>query len=372
MNHHLLKIFLVLFAFSFLIRSSTGADNLYFPPKDGDWETQDPAEVGWDKEKIQAALDYAGENQSSGVVILHQGKILAEQHWKAQGFRLRNLGQTTQGHAIEDVASAQKSIASILVGIAQEKELLKLDDPVNKYLKSGWSQASSEQEGAITIRHLITMTSGLDAKGNFEAKPGKKWKYNTFAYAKTMDLVSAAAKMERDELTKLWLTEPLAMKDSKWVSRGFVGTKSGNGFGFATSARDLARFGLLILANGKWHNQTILSDKKYIKDSTSSSQKLLPYYGYLWWLNKNSFAPNLGPKLSNAPVDMFSASGALNRRCFVVPSLNLVVRNKFLIVIRDLRETTFAPVLFGLFDTFFAEGSEVPFHERCLLKRFTT
>ena len=51
---------------------------LYFPPAKGEWESVKLGNVGWDRAKLQKALDYAGENQSSGVVILYRGRILAE------------------------------------------------------------------------------------------------------------------------------------------------------------------------------------------------------------------------------------------------------------------------------------------------------
>lgn len=178
------------------------------------------------------------------------------------------------------MASAQKSVASFLVGIAQAKGLLKIDDPVNQYLGAGWSRAEPTQEKAVTIRHLITMTSGLSDRGVFEHKPGTRWRYNTPVYARSVDVVAAAAKMDRHELTRKWITQPVAMADSTWASRGAVGARIGNAFGFATTARDLARFGLMVLAGGKWGDKTILADQQYLKEATTTSQKLNPYYGY--------------------------------------------------------------------------------------------
>ena len=61
------------------------------------------------------------------------------------------------------------------------------------------------------------------------------------------------------------------------------------------------------------------------RELRTSSQKLNPFYGYLWWLNCNANATKGARRLETAPSDMFSANGALNRRCFVVPSLQLVV-----------------------------------------------
>ena len=325
-----LRIFATLLLLASSAAGTLQAEELYFPPAEEEWKTVVPSDVGWDQARIQKALDYAGAQQSTGVVILHRGKLIAEQYWALTGansakFKQRLVGKDKAGHAIEDVASAQKSVSSFLVGIAQQKGLLKIEDPVTQHLGEGWSRATPEQEQAIKIKHLITMTSGLNARGRFEAKPGTKWMYNTTVYAKTMDVVAAAAKLDRHELTKKWLTEPVGMIDSKWASRGAVGQQAGNSFGFATTARDLARFGLLVSAGGQWGEQVILSDRDYLKASTTTSQKLNPYYGYLWWVSRNKYAPNRPPRPVTAPADMFAAKGALNRRCFVIPSLDLVV-----------------------------------------------
>lgn len=302
---------------------------LYFPPNQGTWQTVKSADVGWDQAKLQKVLDYAGQCRSSGVVILHEGKILAEQYWDvppSKGkYSRRIMPKNASGHVIEDVASVQKSVASVLVGIAQERGLLKIDDTVNQHLGAGWSRAEPAQERAITIRHLITMTSGLSDRGVFEHKPGTKWRYNTPVYAKSVDVVAAAAKIDRHKLTRKWITQPIGMADSTWVRREAIGAKVGNAFGFATTARDLARFGLMVLAGGKWGDKTILADQQYLKEATTTSQELNPYYGYLWWVNSNANAPKQAPRIATAPKDTFSANGALNRRCFVVPSLQLVV-----------------------------------------------
>jgi len=317
-----------MFATLLSVPSLPAARPLYFPTADN-WETVAPADVGLNTDKLQSALDYAGRNQSSSVVILHRGKIVAEQHWKpgANGstkYGRRTIARTKTGNSIEDVASAQKSVVSILVGIAQEKGHLKISDQVDQYLGTGWSKASRQQEQAITIRHLITMTTGLTGIGEFEARAGRKWRYNTWAYAKTTEVLEKASSMNRHELTRKWLTEPIGMKDSKWAPRRSAELQSVNAFGFATSARDLARFGLMVLANGQWAGETILADRDYLKDSTSTSQKLNPYYGYLWWVNQDANKPR-SRRNAALPRDTFSANGALNRRCWIVPSAQLVV-----------------------------------------------
>jgi CubicO group peptidase (beta-lactamase class C family) len=101
-------------------------------------------------------------------------------------------------------------------------------------------------------------------------------------------------------------------------------------YGFTTTARDLARFGLLILAKGKWNDETLLADQEYLQASLSPSQTLNPSHGFLWWLNGQESAARVGrraqgPLIPAAPRDLVAALGALGRKCYVVPSLELVV-----------------------------------------------
>ncbi len=327
----------------------TGAGKLYFPPDEGSWEKVEAAESGWDMVKLKAALDLAGRRKSSAVVILYQGRLLAEQYWEVPAkprdekgrlnryFYLRH-GKGTKGRIIEDVASAQKSIVSLLVGIAGQKGLLKISDPVDKHLGAGWSKAPREKEAKITLRHLVTMSSGLKIDLGYEAPAGTRWKYNTPAYSHSLQVVAAASGMSPGELTKKWLSGPLGMADSRWIDRRLkrietitgVKQKKANTLGFATTARDLARVGLLLLADGTWKGKEIVSDKAYLADSVKPSQKMNPAYGYLWWLNSSDrpVASN-GQRRSrtlvpSAPPDLFAAQGALGRRLWVAPSLGIV------------------------------------------------
>ena len=126
------------------------------------------------------------------------------------------------------------------------------------------------------------------------------------------------------DLVSELLWQPMGAERSAYITVDRLGAPRCAG-GFCCTARDLARFGLMVLAKGKWADKTILADQPYLKESTSTSQKLNPNYGYLWWINSNANDPKQAPRLGTAPKDMFSANGALNRRCFVVPSLQIVV-----------------------------------------------
>ena len=285
------------------------ADGLYFPGA-GEWARITPAEVGWNAEALNEALDVAGARRSTSMVVLYRGKILAEKNWRSPV-------------APEDVASVQKSITSVLIGIAQEKKLLLLDDAVAKHLGQGWSKAG-EKETAITIRHLLTMTSGLSDALEVEAAPGTKWRYNTIAYQKLPRLLAKASGKSINELSKEWLFAPLGMSDSKWVERAAMPGL----LGLMTTARDMARFGLMIHANGKWNGKPVVS-ASYLREALDTSQPLNKSYGYLWWLNGRPTVRANGKQASqlmpSAPKDLVAALGALGRKIYVVPSLELVV-----------------------------------------------
>ncbi len=89
------SISLALLVWSVSFAASTAAESkLYFPPSGKDWQQVSPEAAGFDADKLEAALDFAGENKSSGVVVLWRGRVLAEKHWpldRANGASIRYL-----------------------------------------------------------------------------------------------------------------------------------------------------------------------------------------------------------------------------------------------------------------------------------------
>ena len=314
---------------------SVSAEKLYFPDANADWETVLPSKAGWDQELLNEALELAGERNSSGVLILHNGRIMAERYWSEPdtSIRYQNFlqGFDSENRAIEDVASAQKNITTALVGMSQARGFLSLEDSVTSHIGTGWSKAAIPQETAITIYDLLTMTSGLASDLTYETEPGERWLYNTPAYHFLMRVVSAATKKPRDVLTQEWLTEPLGMTNSSWPPRPWAG--SDIAVGFSTTARDLARFGLLIQAGGRWDKEIIFRDTEFIEAMMTPAQDINPSYGYLWWLNGQEFSLGVtpqavrrdGPLVPSAPGDLVAMQGALDRKLYLVPSLNLIV-----------------------------------------------
>lgn len=302
-----------------MVMGSMTEAELYFPPVAGDdWQTVTPEEAGWDAARLEEALDFAGGLNSTAVVVLHRGRILAERYWRGW-----------DRHRAAAIASCQKSITAILTGIAQHQGALRITDRVTDHLGRGWTRATPAQEEAITLRHLLTMTSGLDDRLAFEAAPGGRWYYNTPAYYRVKAVIEKATGASLAGYTRRVLWDRIGMQDSSWVGELLDAPP---GQQHRASVRDMARFGLLVLARGRWDGDMIVEDGAYLDDALSTSQDLNPAYGYLWWLNgKASYVlPGRnrrgdGALIDAAPADLVAALGAGDKKIYVVPSLQLVV-----------------------------------------------
>jgi CubicO group peptidase (beta-lactamase class C family) len=309
---------------------------VYFPPASAEWAHIDPAAAGWDVAALDTALEYARSKNASGIVILQGGRILAERDWPVKGspaYSRMRIGTTPDGHPLEDVASAQKSVVGFLAGVVEGRNELDLSAPVDRYLGKGWSKADGAAEAAITVRHLMTMTSGLNDAGEYQQPAGRVWRYNTGMYSKMVPVLEKASGTDIETLTRTVLTGPAGMTDSKWMPRPWAaGNDAANAIGFVTTPRDFARYGLVVLAGGAWNGKDLLRNPSYLARMLTSSQNLNPSYGLLWWLNgqprvqlPRDTEAHPGSLMPHAPADLVAMLGALDRKCYVVPSLTLVV-----------------------------------------------
>ena len=237
------------------------------------------------------------------------------------------------GRMQHDIASSQKNIISVLVAIAAERGLLTFRDPISKHLDQGWSQSAPKEEAAITIWHLLTMTSGLGDDMSYVAPPGTVWRYNVGpAWHQLKPLLEAASEQTLQELTDEWLAEPLGMEESIWIERPGMNYLNGRPFeALLTSARDLARFGNMVLNKGTLAGHQILRTES-ITELLTPSQELNRAYGMLWWLNGQrpirlplEEDPIDSVLIPSAPSDTVASLGALGQFCLISPSRQTVV-----------------------------------------------
>lgn len=304
----------------------TGLAQAPAPPDQG-------SAAGVDRAAFEDVLGYVREQNSTGFIVLRGGDTLIEQTWPAPRHPIFDAfvhGTSASGQLLEDVASQQKSFVSVLIGIAVDRGLIDVERPVSFYLAPGWSRASPEQEAAIRVLDVLTMSSGLNERFEFDAPVGTRFFYNTPVYAITKRILAQASGMSLGEITRQWLTEPLGMRDTSWRQRPAALGDVGNATGLVTTPRDSAMFGQMLLAGGVAPNgrRVISAQSLHAMFAPSSAN---PSYGRLWWLNgattlvRADGRPRSGPLIPGAPVDLIGAFGFLDRRLYVVPSLNLVV-----------------------------------------------
>jgi CubicO group peptidase (beta-lactamase class C family) len=226
-----------------------------------------------------------------------------------------------------------------------------LDSRAYDFIPEGYP-LSDQRKKRITIRHLLSMTSGIPGEkmgvigmptatwdGPFEhalgccpnrygrwvgqlcGEPGTVWDYSDPAIAHLSLIFARAAGEEISAFMQRRVFGPIGVENVSWDSQGgsgFIGPHTNAHTGVHISARDLARFGYLALQHGQWGNEQLIS-AAWMDLATHSSQSLNPSYGYTWWVNPGKC------RWPNLPEDTFALSGYRSNRCYIIPSLDLVV-----------------------------------------------
>jgi CubicO group peptidase (beta-lactamase class C family) len=309
----------------FALTWSAQAQLAYFPPLTGNtWETTTPTSLNWCNDRIDALYSYLETTQTKAFLVLKDGKIVLEKYFG-----------TFKQDSLWYWASAGKTVTAFLVGKAQEDGFLNIQNKTSDYLGTGWTNAPLAKENLITVRHQLTMTTGLDdgvANDDctlptcllYKADAGNRWAYHNAPYTLLDKVVENAAN------TNFNVYYTTKLKNTIGMGGGFV--KTGDNNVLYSNARSMARFGLMMLAGGKWNNTNIMQDATYFNNMITTSQNLNLAYGYLWWLNgKTTFmVPTLqtvfqGSLASESPADMYSAMGRNGQFLNIVPSTKLVV-----------------------------------------------
>ena len=308
-----------------LFLSESKAQNLYFPPfsSAATWDTLAPASLGWCQDRIDTFYNFLGQENTKAFLVLKDGKIVLEKYFS-----------TFTKDSIWYWASAGKTITSFLVGKAQEEGYLSIQDTTSKYLGAGWTNCTIPQEDNIKIVNQLTMTTGLDdgvADNHctvdscllYLADPGTRWAYHNAPYTLLEGVLTNATGTNINAYTTSRLKNATGMT-GLWFTVDFDNI-------FFSTARSMARYGLLIQNNCIWNTDTLLFDTTYIQQMTNTSQALNYSYGYLWWLNgKQSYmVPTLqtifpGSYAPQAPIDMFSGLGKNGQIVSISPSEGLV------------------------------------------------
>lgn len=227
-------------------------------------------------------LQRAAATHSDAVLVLKDGKPVAEYYSQAAKRKI-------------ELMSCTKSIVNFGIGrLIDQGKIKSLDQSVYEFYPE-WKQGRKK---LITIRHLLDQTSGLqnvrttyveiEPAPNFiklalaaelEREPGKVFSYNNKAVNLLAGIIERASGKRMDIYFRDEIFKPMGIVDYKWRT-----DRAGNPeamAGLQLMASDFAKFGELVLNNGRWGSTRIVSEH-WIQESMTP--QAVSYYGLLWWL----------------------------------------------------------------------------------------
>jgi CubicO group peptidase (beta-lactamase class C family) len=282
-----------------------------------------------DGESLEDFLDASG---TTAFLVVHDDELLYERYFDV-------YDETS----VQTSFSMAKSFASALVGIAiEEGHIHSVDEPITNYIPELLDR--DERFRSITIRHLLTMSSGIkyeeggdlpwseeadDTKTYYatdlrklalscriEGEPGEYFEYNNYNPLLVGMILERATGMPvaRYMEEKLW--KPMGMEaDGSWsldsTQSGFEKMESG----VNAQARDFARFGMLFAKEGRWEGEQLIS-RRWVEESTRADTSTDPSldYQYFWWVNR-----------PDGKTSHFSARGKYGQYIYVDPAKDLVI-----------------------------------------------
>jgi CubicO group peptidase (beta-lactamase class C family) len=305
------------------------------PEPGASWTKQTPAQQGMDAAKLQDALDYGTTNLGFALRVYRRGCLVAQD-------RAAPLNDGTKYESW----SMAKSVVALMFGRAMTLGLISPDDPVGSLVPE-----ADAAHGRITMRQLLTMTSGLKWNGVRDYNiftqsdrvrdaltldpvkpPGTYFEYAQSPIALLAYAIGNAAGEDAGSFVQRELMDPLGIAAGSWSwTRDQAGHLQGF-YGVNMRPDDFGRLGELMRRGGVWRGRRLLSTDFVTRAVTATPTN--GCYGWLIWLN--SAAPCIGPTITergveqgrdfpDLPADFYRFSGLFGQLVTVFPSEDLVV-----------------------------------------------
>ena len=293
-----------------------------------------------DKDTLSAASTWIFERESPeqvtiSLIVVHKGQIILERY--ADGFDIHTKTRTW---------SVAKSIAATLIGMLIDQGKMDLDSPLGIEWLPEAKSYENDPRSEITLRNVLNMSSGLYTVDNNEMeyatgsglsywagassvngartrglirKPGTYWDYENYDTI----LGVLAMKNSLGEYSTYLEFPRKALFDKIGMRNTFASTDRFGDFILSsqvyTSARDLARFGMLYEQNGVWNGERLLSENwiDFVKTPAPATGQSRYLYGGHWWLVEDN--------RNDIPKDVYAAIGNRGQYVIVVPSHDLVI-----------------------------------------------
>lgn len=291
------------------------------------WQNSTPEAQGIDSALLADAL-LAWRQQN---IQIHSLQIVRNGYMVADATFYPYDGQT-----IHDVASVTKSVMTTLIGIAADQGKLDLDDKMVSFFPDRTIANLDARKEAITVRHLVSMTSGLQCvRDGMEGdttlemhrspdyvqfaldlpvtyEPGSQFIYCSPAISLLSPILQQATGMTTLAFAQEYLFEPLGIHDVLWETDP-QGYYAGHG-DLSLHPHDMAKLGLLFLQEGQWEDRQIIS-RRWVKEARTAQSETPSEedpYGYGWWL-----APDL--------EGVYRAEGRNGQYIYILPGWNMVL-----------------------------------------------
>lgn len=305
--------------------------------------------VLWNSPAAFTQTDAAGEllvatPESQGISSLslaQASRFIREKRWDVRSLLISRHGKIvlerySRGiteHHNQAVFSITKSVSSCLTGILlKQGKIASIDDPISKYLNKGDLIGRAANKRQISIRHLLTMSSGIRWKedprvsplyGNenrlqvalsqpIRCPPGRQFNYSNADAEIIGGVLTAAARVDLLEFAEKELFKPLGCKNYDWWFEDR--SRHPAGYGLRLRPRDMLKFGNLYLQEGMWNDREIVS-KEWVRMSLASAGTNANY-GFLWWLKSIVKTPDSSE---------FAAIGWRGQYIVGLPKLSLVI-----------------------------------------------
>jgi CubicO group peptidase (beta-lactamase class C family) len=309
---------------------------------DDGWKTARPGSAGLDVsiiEDLLAAVSEGDLEYTHSVLIARNGRLVVEEYF--YGF---------DRYTRHDMRSASKSITSTLVGISVDEKHVESSDAgvLEQFPDYRRYRNWDDRKAEIKIRHLLTMSSGLDSRDGEPESAAAEWAYQSqsaepdwikFAldapmlwnpgehvyYGGANPLILGGILESRVDEPVEWFADrtlfaPLGITDYSFALDPLGIPYMGGGM--YMRPRDMLKYGQLYLDGGTWAGRRIVSEG-WIRESWGRYGRLEPIdrnghqYGYLWWHHAYDS--------DGATIETLEARGNGGQYIFIVPSLDMVV-----------------------------------------------
>lgn len=296
-------------------------------------------EAGFNRDSINALNDYIEgyeQNDFRGMVVIKDHKIAIEYFYT-------NTWRTD----INDIRSAGKSITALLLGIAMEDGLVEsLEQDVYSFFSKEQHPSLHEDYKNVKLKHLLDMSSGLDADSNDGStpgnagqwmekddwldyllgipqvnQPGKTWVYADINTALIGAIIEKKCGMSLRDYANEKVFRHLDITKFYWHANSADQTVAAGTLFMSTL--DLAKIGVLVANEGRWNNKQIvprdyisrLIAKKGLDISEHSPN--WDRYGMFWYKNQESY--------NGRAFNYLWASGNGGNHLIVLPSERMVI-----------------------------------------------